>query len=363
MLQVFLQGRPVGRTTRMLIAVNLLAVALPLVVRAQDRPSDQPTADRIPLSPTAQTRVRFVACPPEPTTMASPSAQSEAKSVPNSSERGSTLHAMHFGAESGRTVPASRTTTTRLAQWEAKSVPSVPESRTPLSPNDKVKALIANILEPEVVMDLNLQRSKLIRTKVSVSRFSVTQPNLLEVVQYTPTEFELIGLQTGQTTLTLWFGDEALRYLVRIAPDTAAGERAATEYGALQKKINEMFPNSIVQLIPLADKLIVRGQARDSEEAAQILSVLSGQAVNQTGAQLGPGSLVNVGTAARPTPGSTDLPASNIISLLDVPGEQQIMLKVRVAELNRTALRQMGCDLTVEAGDFSLQSLLGHSRV
>src|SRR5262249_32825663 len=35
-----------------------------------------------------------------------------------------------------------------------------------------------------------------------------------------------------------------------------------------------------------------------------------------------------------------------IINLLRVPGPQQALLKVRVAELNRTALREIGADLT-----------------
>jgi pilus assembly protein CpaC len=133
------------------------------------------------------------------------------------------------------------------------------------------------------------------------------------------------------------------------------------EYGILQKKINELFPNSMIQLIPFADKLIVRGQARDSAEATQILSILSGQSTTQTGQQIGPGSYVNLGTAARPTLGATDLPSTNLISLLDVPGEQQVMLKVRVAELSRSALRKMGADFQGIAHDFVFTSTLGVS--
>ena len=108
-------------------------------------------------------------------------------------------------------------------------------------------------------MQVILHRSKLVRTKAPVTRFSVTQPEVLDVVQYSPTEFELIGLKAGQTSFTLWFGEKALRYLVTVVSETAPGEQAAREYGEMQAKINEMFPNSMVQLIPFADKLIIRG--------------------------------------------------------------------------------------------------------
>ena len=55
----------------------------------------------------------------------------------------------------------------------------------------------------------------------------------------------------------------------------------------------------------------------------------------------------------------SDLLAGNIISLLQVPSEQQILLKVRVAEISRTALRDLGVDLQIFNGDFTLTSLFG----
>lgn len=230
----------------------------------------------------------------------------------------------------------------------------------------KIKDLIADVIEAEAPLSLDPRQSKLIRTKRPVSRFSVTHPDVLEVVQFGPTEFELIGGREGETSLTLWFdgeGGQILRYYVRVERDTKVEDQQDIEYGDLQRKINELFPNSMIQLIPVADKLIVRGQARDSEEASQILAIIRGQATDQSGSQLGPysgyGSVVGGGTAARPRPGATDLPATSIVSLLDVPGERQVMLKVRVAELSRTAMRKMGADLFVNSGDFRLSSPFG----
>jgi pilus assembly protein CpaC len=247
------------------------------------------------------------------------------------------------------------------------------EQNPPAVGEAKVRDLIERIFDLDAPLKIDPRQSKLIRTRRPVSRFSVTDPSILEVVQFGPTEFELIGGQTGETTLTLWFaGDdgEVLRYYVRVERTEQIAQDVQTEYGRLQARINEMFPNSMIQLIPIADKLIIRGQARDAEEAAQILAVIRGQGIDQTGAQLGPGygyyggyygggSIISAGVAARPSPDATDLPALNLISLLDVPGERQVMLKVRVAELSRTALRQMGSTLLVNEGDFSFLSALG----
>ena len=251
----------------------------------------------------------------------------------------------------------------RLAQRESNA--GQPE-------DNRVSALIAEIEEPQPKLDVEVHRSKLLRTKVPVTRISVTDPNVLDVVQYTPTEFELIGHRPGQTSLTFWYGDnQTLRYLVRVKV-TSDVRHIENQYRELQDKVNELFPNSMIQLIPISDKLIVRGQARDSAEATQILSVLSsggyGQAagrgrtgVNGAGAYGGYGGIgrmLDIGAAAPPSIGS-DVPAHNLINLLDVPGEQQVMLKVRVAELSRTALRNLTTSFRINSGILSMNTESG----
>ncbi len=223
-------------------------------------------------------------------------------------------------------------------------------------------ALIAGIIDTGKAMRIDPRFSRLLKTKRPVTRVSVTNPAIVEIVQFSPTEFELIGGRTGTTTLTFWIAGEddepeILRYLVEVAPDEAVEERREVEYGVLERKINELFPNSRVQLIPVADKLIVRGQARDAEEAAQILAIVRGgdSADDGTGRRAG----VHGDAAATPFVGANDLPASNVINMLHVPGEMQVLLRVRVAELNRTALRNMGAELQIQAGDFTFESLFG----
>jgi pilus assembly protein CpaC len=230
---------------------------------------------------------------------------------------------------------------------------------------EKVTSLIGEILEPEATLSVSVNRSKLIRLKQPVTRVSITTPNLLDVVQFSPTEFELIGKDEGETTMTLWFGqNQVLRYLIKVTYDQGVDDRRKMEYAELQNMINEMFPNSAIQLIPIADKLIVRGQARDSQEATQIMAVLRGQGGGGVGGGGfgnfgGGGNVLGQGSVAVVHPGTSNLPASGLISLLDVPGEQQVMLKVRVAELTRTALRQMAADFSITKKNFSLSSILG----
>ena len=237
--------------------------------------------------------------------------------------------------------------------------------------------LIDEVIEPDLRFRLDPIRSLLVRTRQKVSRISIADPAVLDVTQYGPTEFEFFGKRSGETTLSLWFIDElgeeaVLRYLVHVGTDQEEQRRAELAYGELQDRINELFPYSQIQLIPIADKLIVRGQARDVEEASRILSIVraggdagggwgggwGGNGVGGWGGGWGGGGAVTGGAVAT-LPDAPDLPIANVINLLDVPGEHQVMLKVRIAELTRTALRELGASFSVGGDDWGVTSIMG----
>ncbi|MGC3971054.1 MAG: pilus assembly protein N-terminal domain-containing protein [Pirellulales bacterium] len=259
-----------------------------------------------------------------------------------------------------------------------RQLPQRPEDMRPLV-RERFDAQIASVQEPDVRLDLIRGRSKLITTKQPVVRVSIAEPGVVETVNFSPNEFELIGRTVGETTVTLWFGDAQpapgktplhpnIRYLVKVHPDMTEEDVLRTQYGELAKRINELFPNSYVQLIAVADKLVVRGQARDAQEAAAIMSIVRGEAVDQSGALMGPGSWGWGGGfgggrwggrgARLPGFGANDWQADNVISMLEVPGEHQVLLKVRIARLTRGALRTIGSQFSAQAGDFSVTTNL-----
>lgn len=245
----------------------------------------------------------------------------------------------------------------------APSAPSVvdPLVSPPQEVRDKEALLLDEVLDAELVFEVDPSRSKVVRTKAPVYRLAVTDADIVEVNEFGPFEFEIIGQRAGETTLTIWFGEEGqplqiIRYLVRVQANEGELTRAQLEYGKLQARMNELFPNSQIQLIPVADKLIVRGQARDSQEAAHILAVLGGQGTDQTGNLSGSSSLTS-GTVAL-LPGAEDLRTTSLINLLHVPGEHQVMLRVRIAELNRTAARELGADFQVLEDSFSISHFI-----
>ena len=233
---------------------------------------------------------------------------------------------------------------------------------SPASPRlrAKVNDLIEEISESEAEFEVTLRRSKVVRTKFDIMRMAVADPATVEIVAYGTREVEVIGKQTGSTSLTLWLGNEeqtrVLSVLITVQHDTSVDDRRRLEYGELQTMVNEMFPDSKVQLIPIADKLIVRGEARDIEEQTRIMSIVR----QNTGGGQGGGFGSGIGQqAAVPFPDASQLPQTTVVCLLETPGEHQVMLKVQIAELKRSAVRRFGARFNMELGDLFFNSLVG----
>jgi len=231
----------------------------------------------------------------------------------------------------------------------------------------KVDELVDEVITSELEFTVTKRRSKVLRMKQDIFRAAVADPTILEFVAFGSREIEIIGKETGSTSVTLWVGDMAnprlLSLLVTVKKDDAVDDLRRLEYGELADMINELFPNSRIQLFPVADKLIVRGQARDEQEAIEIMSIVRENAQSLGGGMGGMGGNINPvgagGAAAQPFPDASKLPTSNIVNMLTVPGEKQVMLKVRIAELKRSAVRELGADFSFDIKEFMFSSVLG----
>jgi pilus assembly protein CpaC len=210
------------------------------------------------------------------------------------------------------------------------------------------------VIEESGEVTVAVRRSKLLRTKVDIYRTAVVDDSICDVVQFTPREVSLIGKSQGSTHVTFWFDDPKMQpvtYLVRVAADAAETKKIEDNYAMLQDVINEMFPDSKIQLLVVADKLIIRGQAKDSEEAAQIVALVRSQSGGNANANVngGFGGSLSEGAAAQvlsdSATGAAQRSRLQVINMLRVPGVQQVALRVKIAEMNRSAARGFGVDV------------------
>ena len=223
---------------------------------------------------------------------------------------------------------------------------------------------------------------------------AVGDPNVADFFQVGPRQIRLLGKKMGTTDLSITTGaGKTYDFEVQVVADLET----------LRAQLRQAFPDATLQVSQLRDKLIVEGQARDAPQVSRIISTINSymrsvQSVQIAGlvgnAQL-PGMMLNgpndgaVPGAPNTQDGATQPAAANastptftptlngtpvslgangptpvspgaivanqiatdsapIINLIRVPTSQQVMLKVRVAELNRTAMRQIGADFLAE---------------
>ncbi len=205
----------------------------------------------------------------------------------------------------------------------------------------------------------------------------------------------LVAKSIGVTDLSFVAADgESYSYEIHVTYDTVL----------LRTQLKQIYPTADLHLKQLREHLIVEGQATSAEQVHQILETieayLSSIQVNKTPAirnavsPNGPGPRINrpestnekTDESLEPSPdlidenngpfqqritfesGERDASTSSItrpqlINLLKVPGSQQVMLKVTVAEVNRTALREIGVNLNL--GDYFENTVIGggNSRI
>ncbi len=242
--------------------------------------------------------------------------------------------------------------------------------------------LIEDMPQSQEELEIIQQRSQLVVTRSNVTRVAIADPSILEIVQYSPKEFAIVGLGMGSTTLTLWFENhpEPLIYTVKTIRDPNLDYQRKLDYGKLEKRLALLYPNSKVYLIPMSRKILVRGQARDANEAAHILATIRGEIINQEGSLFGPqgvlapainpngfvggtvggfsggyggvGGIAGVGgLAGFGGLNAFDLAAGFIINELQVPGEFQVALRVRIAELSRSSADNAGVNINALFND------------
>ncbi len=225
-------------------------------------------------------------------------------------------------------------------------------------PDEPLDSRIQAMLKSNQKLEVIHHRSQLVITRDKVRRMAWSDPAIIDVVQFSEKELSLLGFGLGTTDLWLWFEDqdEPLMYTVTVVRDPSLDEQRKIDYGRIERKLALLYPNSKVYLIPLSRKIIVRGQARDPEEAARIMQIVRGEVIAQEGSLYGNGyggyggggyggGLGAGGAGALDNLNNqNNFYSSLIVDELQVPGEFTINVRVRMAEINRSQLRRMGVD-------------------
>lgn len=141
----------------------------------------------------------------------------------------------------------------------------------------------------------------------------VSSPDTVDVMLQTSNRIFLIGKKSGQSNIFLF--DTAGNQLLVI--EMTVGEDVAP----LETMLHRLLPGAKIKVESLNDTIVLTGTVRNPVDASRA-------------------SELATRFATRP-----DGPSAKILNMLSVTAEEQVMLKVVVAEVQREALKQLGVNL------------------
>jgi pilus assembly protein CpaC len=168
---------------------------------------------------------------------------------------------------------------------------------------------------PKVV--LTAGRSKVLPTDFDITRLAITNPAVADAVVVSPREVLIDGKAAGTVSLILWGAGSRVQY--DIVVDTGVL--------VLEQQLKTLFPGEDIRVSVNDEALILSGSVSSNAimlRAAEIAAASSGKL--------------------------------KVINMLQLPGgneSQQVMLQVRFAEVNRSALKELGLNLVANRVDWA----------
>jgi pilus assembly protein CpaC len=149
-------------------------------------------------------------------------------------------------------------------------------------------------------------RSTIVTTDFDITRIAITNPAIADAVVVRPREMLVDGKAAGTISLIVWGETERLQYDVVVEQPVSA----------LEQQLHQLFPGEDVRVAFNADAIVLSGRASSTAVMLRIGEVVAAA-----------------------------MPKANVLNLLEVPGgsdAQQVLLQVRIAEVNRRALTELG---------------------
>jgi len=184
-------------------------------------------------------------------------------------------------------------------------------------------------------LKLGLNKAVVVDLPAEAHDILVSDPKMADAVTRTSRRIYLFGKTVGQTNIFVFGanGQEIVSLDVEIERDI----------NGLQANLKRFIPDSNINVEIVSDNIVLTGSVRTPQDAAQAAQLAGaflkgGEATTRTETASGSGGDSSVALFAE------GRQSSQIVNLLQIEGEDQVTLKVTVAEVKRSVLKQLGFD-------------------
>ena len=178
---------------------------------------------------------------------------------------------------------------------------------------------------------LGLNKAVVIDLPTDAHDILVADPTLADAVTRTSRRIYLFGKMVGQTNIFVFGpnGEEIVSLDLEIERDISN----------LEANLRRFLPDSDIKVEIISDNIVLTGTVRTPLDSTRVEELAK--------AFIKGGEATTRNITAQGTNGDADIfaedrQASQIVNLLRIDGEDQVMLKVTVAEVSRQVLKQLG---------------------
>jgi pilus assembly protein CpaC len=168
-------------------------------------------------------------------------------------------------------------------------------------------------------LTLGRHKAAIIQLDADARDVLVSDPKVLDAVIKTPRRIFLLGTETGQASA--YFFDSSGRQILTL------DVRVERDVAELARVIHETMPDSNVKISALNDDIVLTGTAANSLQATRIYELALRYAVDP----------------------SQQVDPTKVENMLTVKGREQVMLKVRIAEMAHSISKQFSVNFGVAA--------------
>lgn len=165
-------------------------------------------------------------------------------------------------------------------------------------------------------LSVPLGKAELIDLSGDVADVLIADPEIIDVQAVQSNRLYVVGLNVGDTNIIALDanGDVVKRLDVHVAYDLAA----------IQSLVDELFPDEAVKVGAIHDQILLTGKVSTPEVAGKVTNIVGHYVADLTE--------------------SSDPIDRQIGNLLEIRGEQQVMLQVKIVEASRSVLKEFGLE-------------------
>jgi pilus assembly protein CpaC len=180
------------------------------------------------------------------------------------------------------------------------------------------------------VLRLKVGRSKVLRTAFALTRISVADPDIADIILINDREIYINALAPGATNISMWGKSRFTSATVTVEADLTL----------LKEKLHQILPKEKIGAEAAGDSIVLSGEVSGPLAQSTALSLAKAFLGEKIGGD-GKGK------------------DTKVVNLLHVGGVQQVMLEVRVAEINRLVAERIGVNFNALApgGNFGVNQI------